>query len=72
MSEKKARLVAVIILASVLLICADIVARWPSALPWVLGVFAFPGACKFARVVYKWLMLPDKPNEAEEPEERHA
>lgn len=60
-SKAKARIVTVCLFVFIVLLCANIVALWPRALPWVLGVFAIPGAWKFCRVTYKWLTVEEQP-----------
>ena len=61
MSKGKAKLVTVFMFTMIVLLLADAVAIWPDALPWVLLVFAIPGAWKFVRVLYIWLTTPDNP-----------
>lgn len=60
-SESKAKLVTVLLFVLILLLMADVVALWRWTLPWVLGVFAVPGAMKFCRVLYIWLTTEDQP-----------
>lgn len=60
-SKSKAKLVTVALFVFVVMVCANVVALWPSALPWVLGAFAVPGAWKFCRVMFLWLTTEDKP-----------
>lgn len=60
-SKKKAKLVTVALFVFIVMVCTNLVAIWPEALPWVLGVFAIPGAWKFCRVLYVWLTTDDKP-----------
>jgi hypothetical protein len=60
-SESKAKLVTILLFVLILLLMADVVALWPWTLPWVLGVFAVPGAMKFCRVLYIWLTTEDQP-----------
>lgn len=69
MYPRKAKLVAGIFLAVFFLLMAALVALAPWTLTWILWLFAFPGACKFARVTYIWLL--DK-GPAPEPEEAPA
>lgn len=60
-SESKAKLVTLLLFVLILLLMADVVALWRWTLPWVLGVFAVPGAMKFCRVLYIWLTTEDQP-----------
>lgn len=66
-SEHKAKLVTVLIFALLCLLFSDVVAIWPKSLPWILGAFALPGAWKFCRVLYIWLITEDTPLEIEMP-----
>lgn len=61
MSKNKAKLVTVFMFVMTVLMLADLVAIYPAALPWVLGVFAIPGAWKFCQVLFLWLTTEDKP-----------
>ena len=65
MNHKKAKLVTVVIFVFVVLLCADAVSIWPRALPYILGAFAIPGAWKFCRTLYVWLII-------DEPEKSYA
>lgn len=58
-STNKARLITALICALLCLMFADIVAIWPRTLPYILGAFAVPGAWKFARTLYIWLITDD-------------
>lgn len=58
-SKNKARLVTALICVLLTLMFADLVALFPWSLPYILGAFAIPGAWKFARCLYIWLMLDD-------------
>lgn len=60
-SKNKAKLVTALLFALILLMLADVVAIWPWTLPYALGVFAVPGACKFCRVLFIWLTTDDQP-----------
>lgn len=64
-SKKKAKLVTVALFVFVVMVCFNVVALWPVTLPYVLGVFAIPGAWKFCRVTYIWLMSEEKPKMTE-------
>ena len=58
-SKNKAKLITALVCVLLILMFADIVAIWPGSLPYVLGAFAVPGAWKFARVLYIWLLTDD-------------
>ena len=58
-STHKAKLVTALVCALLLLMFSDIVAIWPKTLPYILGAFAIPGAWKFTRVLYIWLLTDD-------------
>lgn len=60
-SKKKARLVTVALFVFVVMVCFNLVALIPAALPWVLGAFAIPGAWVFCKVLFVWLTTEDKP-----------
>lgn len=60
-SENKAKLVTALLFVLIVLLMADMVAMWPWMLPYVLGVFAVPGAIKFCRVLFIWLTTEDAP-----------
>lgn len=63
MNKNKAKLVTVVIFVFLILLCADAVSIWPRTLPWILGAFAVPGAWKFCRVLYIWLVTDPEPKE---------
>ena len=60
-NKNKAKVVTVALCAFILLVCADLVGIYPNALPWVLGVFAIPGAWWFCKTTFLWLTTEDKP-----------
>lgn len=60
-SKRKAKLVTVALFTFIVLLCANLVALWPEAMPYILAVFAVPGAWKFCRVLYLWLTTEDRP-----------
>lgn len=60
-SKKKAKLVTVALFVFVIMVCFNLVALIPAALPWVLGAFALPGAWCFCKVLFLWLTTEDKP-----------
>lgn len=55
-NKTKAWIVTAFMFVMTVLLCFNIVALWPVALPWVLGAFAIPGAWKFCNVLFRWLM----------------
>lgn len=64
-SKNKAKLITALTCALLLVLFADTVALWPWTLTWILAAFAIPGAFKFAKVLYIWLLLDDPDPEAD-------
>lgn len=58
-SKQKAKLITVLVCVLLIVMFADMVALWPWTLPWILGVFAVPGAFKFAKTLYIWLIIDE-------------
>ena len=61
MNKSKAVIVTAIMFILLVVLAADVVAVIPNALPWILAVFALPGAWLFVKVLYLWLTTEDKP-----------
>lgn len=59
MSKRKAKLVTAAFSALFLLLLVDLVGIYPGSLPYILLVFAIPGAFKFVRTFYIWLVTED-------------
>lgn len=60
-SKSKAKIVTVALFVFVVMVCFNLVALFPAALPWILGAFAVPGAWVFCKVLFLWLTTEDKP-----------
>lgn len=55
MTNAKAKIVTAALVAFMALLLQNIVRIFPDLLPWVLGVFAIPGAIAFTKSLYRWL-----------------
>lgn len=56
MYPKKAKFVTVMFSVMFFSLMGVTVAEAPWSLPWILGAFAIPGAWKFIRTLYIWLL----------------
>lgn len=60
MKNWKGKFITALIVLLFVVLSADVVALLPSALPWILAVFAIPGVVWFSKLLYRWVTEEDK------------